>query len=94
MAFAGRVEHPRFLELQQGGIVASLEISLDSGPIATDQTGLARIPSGDFLFAFDFQDCNDAEKAVRLSRYIPSILFSQRWTAKLDNRARRKAELL
>jgi len=56
--------------------------------MAANQTRLDRILSGNFFFPFGSQDRDDTEKAVGLSRYIPSILFSQRRTAKLDNDAR------
>ncbi|MGB8474130.1 MAG: hypothetical protein WCE61_08610 [Candidatus Acidiferrum sp.] len=80
---SGRVEHPSFLELQQRGIVASLKILLDSGPVSASKTGLTRIPSRDPFLALGTEDYHDTQKMIRLRRNKAPVPFSQRWTSEL-----------
>ena len=93
MTFTGSFDNFRFLELQQSRVIAGLQVSLNSGPIATYQTCLARVPGRNFLSSLCFQNRYDAEKAVGLRCEIFSILLSQCWTAQLHNSAWRYAEL-
>jgi hypothetical protein len=75
MAFPARVSDLSSLEFLQGRIIASLQIALNSVPVAANQAGLTGVAQGDLMSALDRQNAKHSEKTIGSSRCVSAILL-------------------